>query len=340
MNPFFYIIVPIYNVQTYLHQCLDSLINQTYTHFKAILINDGSTDLSGQIAQEYCDKDSRFVLITQQNAGLSMARNAGLAYIKNDLLSIRGGDNRYIVFVDSDDYIELDGLQKCVDIFRQYDVELVSFSKIMGVNPSSGERKEYEHRVFAKELVGVYTPLEIIRAKTHIPIAIAWTFVAKSNFIFDNDISFIPHIFYEDGAFCTTLTMKCKHIYISDETYYNYVLSPDSIMRGAITRTKRIKQAYSYFILLCHFNALYNAEEIPEFKEFYRQNCIDNAKGMMKKVQYIGYAKDLGFSKQDIAPMRKYIPLKYRILCYNFPRIYGFRKKVRLWFMRYFGAKQ
>ena len=87
MNPFFYIIVPIYNVQAYLHQCLDSLINQTYTHFKAILIKD----LSGQIAQEYCDKDSRFVLITQQNAGLSMARNAGLAYIKNDLLSIRGG---------------------------------------------------------------------------------------------------------------------------------------------------------------------------------------------------------------------------------------------------------
>ncbi|PAU99090.1 hypothetical protein B9T66_08715, partial [Helicobacter sp. TUL] len=185
MNPFFYIIVPIYNVQAYLHQCLDSLINQTYTHFKAILINDGSTDLSGQIAQEYCDKDSRFVLITQQNAGQSIARNAGLAYIKNDLLSIRGGDNRYIVFVDSDDYIELDGLQTCADIFRQHDVELVSFSKIMAVNPSGGERKEYGYRVFAKELVGVYTPLEIIRAKTHIPIATTWAFIAKNSLIFD-----------------------------------------------------------------------------------------------------------------------------------------------------------
>lgn len=69
MNPFFYIIVPIYNVQTYLHQCLDSLINQIYTHFKAILINDGSTDLSGQIAQEYCDKDSRFTKLNIASSG-------------------------------------------------------------------------------------------------------------------------------------------------------------------------------------------------------------------------------------------------------------------------------
>ena len=340
MNPFFYIIVPIYNVQAYLHQCLDSLINQTYTHFKAILINDGSTDLSGQIAQEYCDKDSRFVLITQQNAGLSMARNAGLAYVKNDLLSIRGGDNRYIVFVDSDDYIELDGLQTCADIFRQHDVELVSFSKIMAVNPSGGERKEYGYRVFAKELVGVYTPLEIIRAKTHIPIATTWAFIAKNSLIFDNDISFIPYIFYEDIAFCTTLTMKCKHIYISDKPYYNYVLSPDSTIRGRFTRAKRIKQVYSYFMTLCYFSALHDTEENPEFKEFYRQNCAFYAKDMMKSLGFIGYAKDLGFSKQDIAPMRKYMSSKHKNFCYHFPRIYGFPKKLRLWFMRYFSAKQ
>lgn len=339
MNPFFYIIVPIYNVQAYLHQCLDSLINQTYTHFKAILINDGSTDLSGQIAQEYCDKDSRFVLITQQNAGLSMARNAGLAYVKNDLLSTRG-DNRYIVFVDSDDYIELDGLQKCADIFRQYDVELVSFSKIIEVNPSSGERKESLWSTFPKRLVGVYTPLEIIRAKTHIPITTAWTFVAKSSLIFDNDISFIPYIFYEDMAFCTTLTMKCKHIYISDETYYNYVLSPDSIMRGGFTRAKRIKQVFSYFRILCYFSTLHDAEENLELKEFYRQNCAFCAKEVMQNLECIGYAKDLGFSKQDIAPMRRYMSSKHKNFCYNFPRIYGFPKKVRLWFMRYFSAKQ
>ena len=93
MNVLFTIIVPIYNVQAYLRKCLDSLSNQTYIHFQAILVNDGSTDASAQIAQEYCDADSRFVLITQANAGLSMARNAGLEYVKNHRNPIRGGGN-------------------------------------------------------------------------------------------------------------------------------------------------------------------------------------------------------------------------------------------------------
>lgn len=231
-------------------------------------------------------------------------------------------------------------MQTCADIFRQHDVELVSFSKIIEVNPSSGERKESLWSTFPKRLVGVYTPLEIIRAKTHIPIATTWAFIAKNSLIFDNDISFIPYIFYEDIAFCTTLTMKCKHIYISDKPYYNYVLSPDSTIRGRFTRAKRIKQVYSYFMTLCYFSALHDTEENLEFKEFYRQNCAFYAKDMMKSLGFIGYAKDLGFSKQDIAPMRKYMSSKHKNFCYHFPRIYGFPKKLRLWFMRYFSAKQ
>ncbi|HIV48619.1 hypothetical protein [uncultured Helicobacter sp.] len=241
--------------------------------------------------------------------------------------------------MDSDDYLELDALQKCANIFAQHDVELVAFSKVMAVDARSGERTEYVWRVFAKELVGVYTPLEIIRV-THIPITLAWTFVAKSDLIFDNHITFIPNIIYEDGAFCTALTMHCKHIYISDEMYYNYVLTPNSITRGKITRAKRIKEAYSYFKILCYFNAMHDKEQNPEFREFYRKNCIDNAKGMMKKIQFVGYTPELGFSKQDIAPMRKYIPLKYRILCYHFPRVYGFRKHIIPYLKRLFGLEQ
>lgn len=74
----FFIIVPIYNVESYLKECLDSIIYQTYTEFEAILVDDGSTDSSWAIAEKYVKKDSRLMLIHQENQGVSMARNKGL----------------------------------------------------------------------------------------------------------------------------------------------------------------------------------------------------------------------------------------------------------------------
>lgn len=82
----FFIIVPIYNVESYLKECLDSIICQTYTEFEAILIDDGSTDSSGEIAKEYVRKDTRLTLIHQENQGQSMARNKGLDMIKQKYL--------------------------------------------------------------------------------------------------------------------------------------------------------------------------------------------------------------------------------------------------------------
>ncbi len=79
--------MPIFNVERYVRKCLDSLLTQSYTQWKAILINDGSTDSSGEIAQEYANKDARFVTLNQENQGLSMARNAGLEYVKNLIIS-------------------------------------------------------------------------------------------------------------------------------------------------------------------------------------------------------------------------------------------------------------
>ena len=91
------IIVPIYNVESYLKRCLDSLINQTYSNIEIILINDGSTDLSGDISSKYAKIDKRIKLINSSNKGVSCARNKGLELASGD----------YIMFVDPDDYIEL-----------------------------------------------------------------------------------------------------------------------------------------------------------------------------------------------------------------------------------------
>ena len=99
------VIIPVYNVEPYLRKCLDSILNQTYKNLEIILVDDGSTDKSGIICDEYADRDKRIKVVHQINQGLSAARNAGL-----DLCS---GD--YITFVDSDDYIEYDEIEVLVD---------------------------------------------------------------------------------------------------------------------------------------------------------------------------------------------------------------------------------
>ena len=89
------VIIPVYNVEKYLRECLDSLLNQTFKDIEIICVNDGSTDGSLNILNEYASKDSRFIIINQNNQGLSAARNNGLNVAKGD----------YVAFLDSDDYI-------------------------------------------------------------------------------------------------------------------------------------------------------------------------------------------------------------------------------------------
>ena len=109
------IIVPIYNVEKYLRQCLDSIQNQTYKKFECIMVNDGSMDSSQQIAEEYLT-DSRFKLINQSNKGLSEARNTGISHIREE--------STFVAFVDSDDYIYPDFLETLIENIED-DVDII-----------------------------------------------------------------------------------------------------------------------------------------------------------------------------------------------------------------------
>lgn len=120
------VIIPIYNTEKYLGKCLDSIINQTYLNLEIILIDDGSKDESFKICSLYQNKDKRIKVITQENQGASYVRKRGV--------EISTGD--YIMFVDSDDWLEKNAITKCVEAVKIYDVECVMFSYI----------KEYENK--------------------------------------------------------------------------------------------------------------------------------------------------------------------------------------------------
>lgn len=105
MTKLFSVIVPVYQVEPFLRRCLDSILKQAYENFEVIMVDDGSTDGSGEICEEYAKKDARCRVIHQQNRGLAGARNTGLREAKGS----------YIVFIDSDDYIEKELLLKTAD---------------------------------------------------------------------------------------------------------------------------------------------------------------------------------------------------------------------------------
>lgn len=108
------VIVPVYNVENYLNKCLDSLINQTYKNLEIIVINDGSTDNSGEICQEYAQKDNRIIYIEKENGGLSDARNVGLDKMTGS----------YVTFIDSDDWVELDYVEILYKKIIEYQADI------------------------------------------------------------------------------------------------------------------------------------------------------------------------------------------------------------------------
>lgn len=109
------IIVPIYNVENYLRQCLDSIMNQTYQNFECLLINDGSPDNSAEICREYVDKDASFRYFEKENGGVSSARNLGIEHSKGE----------YITFIDSDDWVDSDYLEVLHSKIKEYNTDFV-----------------------------------------------------------------------------------------------------------------------------------------------------------------------------------------------------------------------
>jgi len=109
------VIVPVYNVEEYLEECLESIKRQTYTDIEVILVNDGSTDRSKEICERYCEKDSRFKLVNQENKGLSGARNRGMLESKGEFIS----------FVDSDDVLKEDMLDQLMKQMTSEDIDIV-----------------------------------------------------------------------------------------------------------------------------------------------------------------------------------------------------------------------
>ena len=217
------VIVPVYNVENYLEKCLDSLINQTYKNLEIIVINDGSTDNSGEICQEYAQKDNRIIYVEQENGGLSDARNAGLERMTGS----------YVTFVDSDDWVEPDyvevlhnkliGYQADIAIGNYYSYNEDEAMYYFHVNSESYYEKLYDN-------ISIFENLYDAKQMKSFSLISAWGKLYKSE-LFDY-IRFDKGKLGEDGYINQKLYLLVQKVIYINQGLYAY-----RQRSGSITKT-------------------------------------------------------------------------------------------------------
>ena len=224
------IIVPVYNVEKYLKRCLDSIINQTYKNFKVICVDDGSTDNSLRILEEYANKDSRIQIISQENQGLAQARNKGLEYVSTP----------YCYFLDSDDYIEPNLLEHAMTIFQNFDIDYFCFgSKAFIEDNNIIQNIDNMQNYLSIKRDGLYNINFDIAKNTNIHV---WNKIFKTELIKAYDIKFIKNLLYEDIYFMWYYNFVSKKAYFETRVLHNYRMRSTSIMEE-VTNNKKYQTA-------------------------------------------------------------------------------------------------
>lgn len=206
------IVVPVYNVEEYLRACLESLIGQTLKDIEIICVNDGSTDDSLNILKEYEVKDSRIVIINQQNQGISVARNNALKIAKGE----------YIGFVDSDDWVDLNFFEKLYNVAVKNDCDIAAGG--IEWNKSDGEL-DFVDISFKNLKIYTKTPDKYKITKVA-KFAYIWNKIYKKELFDKLKLEFEPDRYYEDMMFSHRVLHESGRLVTVPGVFYHYRLNP------------------------------------------------------------------------------------------------------------------
>ena len=236
------IIIPVYNVEKYLRQCLDSVINQTYKDIEIIVVNDCSPDNSLQIIKEYQQKDDRIVLVDlEKNGGVGLARKEGMKVAKG----------KYITFVDSDDWVKKDYIEVLYNSIIKYNTDVV-FSKFERYDNNSKNIINNKEKInyYNKVICSINDKKNLILSEPKILINL----IIKKDFIVANNITFPKEVPGEDVLFILKLiAINSKIIYIKDTVYF-YRENRDSSIMTDINK----KLNFDYDVLFSFFDKILN----------------------------------------------------------------------------------
>lgn len=216
------IIIPVYNKETCLRRCVDSVLNQTYRELEIILVDDGSTDNSGIICDDYADLDRRVKVIHKKNGGVSSARNVGLKNVSGE----------FIGFIDSDDFINENMYETLYEaiINSNSNVVMCNYNKIIDENVI------HVDNFFDKNIVSGSEFLEsVFRIKN---MGVLWNKLFRRDMFFCNGISLLfdeSISLCEDVLLLTKMLKKEKNIYLCRDYLYNYVFNNDSLCHSKVS---------------------------------------------------------------------------------------------------------
>lgn len=232
------VIIPIYNVEQYLPECLDSVVGQSFKDFEAICVIDGATDRSEEILREYMKRDERIILIYQENQGVAAARNAG----------IDKAQGKYLYFLDSDDKLAPDALREMHEKIVREDLDLLMFETHLLIDQDYRDRGEAnrEYYEIKNDYPGIYTGTEyLIKAIANDEhMATVWTKLIKKSLLQINDINFYPGIEREDELFTIKLLYHAKRVGMLRKKLYYHRIRNDSIMQA----NRSFSQAHGCFV--------------------------------------------------------------------------------------------
>ncbi len=252
----FSIIIPVYNVEKYISKCLESVVNQTYKNFEAIIINDGTLDNSQEIIDKFVKLyPNIFKSFIKKNGGLSDARNFGIKYAKGE----------YLVFLDSDDFIDsnyLEELNKAINENEKVDLIRVSIkSNDSSYNMLSKEK--FDYKVISGQEAFIY-----LREK-RICIETVCSYCVRLDFWKKNDFKFSKGKYHEDFGIMLIVLLKAKKVVIINTLCYNYIIRENSIMTDKDYK-KKIKRVY---------------DKLEYYDNILKE--IDNIKNISKKAKNI-----------------------------------------------------
>lgn len=235
MRPMVSIIVPIYNAEQYLRRCVDSILNQEYTDFELLLVNDGSTDASGDICEEYGDRDPRVIVIQKENTGVSDSRNRALDRARG----------KYLQFLDSDDWITPDATRLFVRAAEEYGCDMVisDFYRVVGERLSTKGDIEEEGVLTREEFAA-----HMMENPADFYYGVLWNklyrrdIVEEHNLRMDTDISWC-----EDFMFNLEYIRYAKVFYALHAPIYYYVKRKGSLASQGINISKTVKMKLNVF---------------------------------------------------------------------------------------------
>lgn len=292
------VIVPVYNVEKYLSECIDSVLSQTYDNYEIILVDDGSTDNSGKICDEYAEKHDKITVIHKENSGPSKTRNVGLEISKGE----------YIYFLDSDDYLVSDAFDKLIKTAKKENADVVFFDAHSFADPEDAfdVKQGYLRKNDYKTDVG-YSVLTELNKNKDFHCAIYLLLIRKS-FLLKNEISFLKTAFCsEDMLFTYQLFCVAQRVAQCHEVLYYRRYRKSSIVTSKKTARHYLSCKAVYeeikifsenigkledatakaFVVRCAYNALDNYLKISTAeKEKYKNDYKSLKKIILKDNAY------------------------------------------------------